>query len=137
MPAPGQYSMCIPPAPYQPMIPAFKTMLLEVLNNIFDYSIDSWREYYAKHPADLALHYIRSQHSNNSSKKVSTVSAPLSTTSIDLISPLTEEEIRRLIHEADYKVFSLLQTRFPATNPVLQAISERFSEENGLNRIYL
>jgi len=124
--------------------PNFLPVLEQFVLNIHSYNQDTWRTYYARHPVDLAESYVKFGADSTIIKKYFTTAYDLNANPVyhpeiyqssDPITAmrsksdksLTFEERIRLIHESDHHIFSYLKDQLPSTDPIVRAISQRFT----------
>ncbi len=98
------------------ILPEFRSFFTSFLEHISDYDENSWKEYYARHPVDLAQAYIKNPGSQDA---------------------LSQDEYERLVHECDYRLYNFLKNNFPSSDSMLQALHGKFSVEMEHQSIYL
>jgi len=112
-----------PKNPWQPgkILPEFRDFLTAFLEHIADYTVNSWREYYARHTIDLARAYVtkRTDHTNRTDHA------------------LSEDEYERLVHECDYHLYNFLKSQLASTDPILRALHPKYSIETGTQTLFL
>ncbi|MHA1620355.1 MAG: hypothetical protein ACTSVZ_13845, partial [Promethearchaeota archaeon] len=116
---------CLPNIPRGPgiigficgdILPEFRAFFTSFLEEISDYDENSWKEYYARHPVDLAQAYIKKPGSQD---------------------VLSQDEYERLVHECDYRLYNLLKNNLPSSDSMLQALHRKFSIKVDHQSIYL
>ncbi|MHA1521934.1 MAG: leucine-rich repeat domain-containing protein [Promethearchaeota archaeon] len=108
----------------KPLLPAFRTFLISFLEHIAEYNGDSWKDYYARHPVDIAQSYVKS---NKSHKSRQSHESPT----------LNPDEFERLVHECDYRIYTLLKNNLSSLDPILLALNEKFSVKMGNQSLLL
>jgi len=111
----------------KPILPAFRTFLISFLEHIAEYNGDSWKDYYARHPIDLAQSYIKSHKSHKSHKSRQSHESPT----------LNPDEFERLEHECDYRMYDLLKNNLSSLDPILLALNEKFSVKMSNQSLFL
>ncbi|MHA1520143.1 MAG: leucine-rich repeat domain-containing protein [Promethearchaeota archaeon] len=98
------------------VLPEFRAFLLSFLKDISEYNEDSWKDYYARHPIDLARVYVKNPGTQNA---------------------LSQDERERLIHECNYRLYNYLKDNLPSKDPLLQDLHGKFTIETSKRSLYL